>query len=49
MTTNQLEGLKVLMHLQPHGLAENSFDGLYGLYGLAQLSLSLFVSAFNHR
>ena len=46
MTTNQLEGLKVLMHLQPQGLAENSLDGLYGL---VQLSSSLFVSAFNHR
>lgn len=46
MTTNQLEGLKVLMHLQPQGPAENSLDGLYGL---AQLSLSLFAFAFNHR
>ena len=45
MTTNQLEGLKVL-HLQPQGPAENSLDGLYGL---AQLSLSLFAFAFNHR
>ena len=37
-TTNQLEGLKVLMHLQPQGPAENS---LIRWFVWAQLSLSL--------
>ena len=47
-TTNQLEGVKVLMHVQPQGPAENSLDGKWFVWACSTFFVT-FVFAFNHR